>query len=130
MNAKILKDVKNAAKNLIEKNGLSVNGKALSLDETIDSILNASTPARKAHATRRLTSYAVSHAKKIGSTPTRVIAGVCAVVTKRMKGRVTSFTRNQEGDVWSACTKKTLTVAELAKQVASLKNKLDSLVKA
>jgi len=85
MTATVLSDVKNAAKGLIESNGRTKIKKVPTLQETVQSILNARTPARKAHATRRLRSYAVHHAKKTGSTPTRIIAGVCAVVTKRLQ---------------------------------------------
>lgn len=84
MDVKTLDDIKIAVKSLIETNSHTKIKKIPTLQETIESIMNAYSPARKAHATRRLRAYAVHHANKIGSTPTRVIAGVCAAVTKRI----------------------------------------------
>lgn len=81
MNAAVLEDVKLSAKRLINKP--TKIKKVPSLEETVNSILEAHNPALKAHATRNLRSYAIHHSKAIGSTPTRVIAGVCAAVTKR-----------------------------------------------
>ena len=52
------------------------------LEEVINRLVNAKTPAYKAHATRALKSYAVLRAFEIGSTPKKVIAGVRAAVTK------------------------------------------------
>lgn len=119
MNAKVLEDVKFAAKNLVEANGLSANGKVPSLEDTIRGILNATTPARKAHATRKLTSYAVNHAKSIGSTPARVIAGVCAAVTKRLQKK--SVVKSDKNPI---------SLADLTKQIVMLHKKLELLVKA
>lgn len=60
--------------------------KTFTLNEVVDRLLNAKTPAHKAHATRALKTYAVMRALEIGSTPTAVIAGVRASVTKRKRG--------------------------------------------
>lgn len=87
MTTSILMDVKNAAKGLIDNGNKTKIKKIPTLNETVDSIMNATNPARKAHATRRLKAYAVHHARAIGSTPTRVIAGVAAAVTKKMQNR-------------------------------------------
>lgn len=84
MNVKTLDDVRDSAKKLIKSNKPTKIKKIPTLQDTIDSIMNASSPARKANATRRLRLYAESRAKRLGSTPTRVIAGVCAAVTKRI----------------------------------------------
>jgi hypothetical protein len=45
---------------------------------------NPGNPAYKAHATRAIMKYAAARAAEIGSTPTRVAAGVRASFTKRM----------------------------------------------
>jgi hypothetical protein len=61
-----------------------------SLESVIRRVIDSeksNNPALKAHATRALRAYSFSRAEEIGSTPTRVIAGVRAAVTKRkMKG--------------------------------------------
>ena len=57
--------------------------KVFTLENVVDRLVNAKSPAHKAHATRALKTYAVLRALEIGSTPSRVIAGVRAVVTKR-----------------------------------------------
>lgn len=57
--------------------------KTFTLNEVVERLLKANTPAHKAHATRALKIYAVVRALEIRSTPDRVIAGVRAVVTKR-----------------------------------------------
>lgn len=59
--------------------------RTFTLNEVVDRLLKATTPAHKAHATRALKTYAVTRALEIGSTPTAVIAGVRAAVTKRKK---------------------------------------------
>lgn len=56
--------------------------KSFTLEEVVDRLIRANTPAHKAHATRALKTYAVMRALEIDSTPTRVIAGVRAAVTK------------------------------------------------
>lgn len=57
--------------------------RTFTLEEVVNRILNANTPALKAHATRALKTYAVMRALEINSTPSAVIAGVRAAVTKR-----------------------------------------------
>jgi hypothetical protein len=56
--------------------------KSFTLEEVVDRLIRANTPAHKAHATRALKTYAVMRALEIDSTPIRVIAGVRAAVTK------------------------------------------------
>ena len=53
------------------------------LDAVVRKMLDARSPAQKAHATRALKNYAQKRASEIGSTPKRVTAGVRAAVTKR-----------------------------------------------
>jgi hypothetical protein len=57
--------------------------KFFTLEDVVNKLIKANTPAHKAHATRALKTYAVTRSLEIGSTPSRVIAGVRAVVTKR-----------------------------------------------
>jgi hypothetical protein len=59
------------------------NMKPITLEDVVEKLLKADTPAYKAHATRSLNAYAEKRALEINSTPKRVIAGVRAVVTKR-----------------------------------------------
>lgn len=65
------------------------------LQEVVRRIMNAKTPAQKAHATRALQSYAATRSLEIGSTPTQVIAGVRAVVTKRRKKLENNFSESK-----------------------------------
>lgn len=85
MNYSVLEEIKISAKKLISEDKPTKIKKIPTLEETIFSILNAYTPARKANATRRLRLYAQSRAKEIGSTTDRVIAGVFASATKKIK---------------------------------------------
>ena len=117
MNAKVLNGIKVSAQVLVEKKPF-LNKNYHDLDETIDSILNASTPARKAHATRRLWAYALGHAAAIGSTPKRVMAGVCAAVTKRMNP-------NKK----AVCDKRLSDLENFRKQMKELQAKIDNLQK-
>lgn len=57
--------------------------RTFTLEEVVNRLLNAKSPANKAHATRALKTYAVMRALEINSTPTAVMAGVRASVTKR-----------------------------------------------
>lgn len=59
--------------------------RVFTLEEVVDRLANAKSPAHKAHATRALKTYAVMRALEIGSTPSAVMAGVRAAVTKRKK---------------------------------------------
>ncbi len=59
--------------------------RVFTLEEVVDRLVNAKSPAHKAHATRALKTYAVMRALEIGSTPSAVMAGVRAAVTKRKK---------------------------------------------
>jgi hypothetical protein len=56
----------------------------LVIQRMTNALRNPGNPALKAHATRALTKYAANRAVEIGSTPTRVMAGVRASFTKRM----------------------------------------------
>ncbi len=56
--------------------------KVFTLEDVIGRLIRAKTPAHKAHATRALKTYAVMRAIELDSTPTKVIAGVRAAVTK------------------------------------------------
>jgi len=57
------------------------------LETVIQKMLDAKSPAHKAHATRALNNYSRKRAEEIGSTPERVVAGVKAAVTKRKTRR-------------------------------------------
>jgi|688.fasta_scaffold262948_2 hypothetical protein len=57
------------------------------LETVIQKMLDANSPAHKAHATRALNNYSKKRAAEIGSTPKRVVAGVKAAVTKRIKSK-------------------------------------------
>lgn len=59
--------------------------RVFTLEEVVDRLVNAKSPAHKAHATRALKTYAVTRALEIGSTPSAIMAGVRAAVTKRKK---------------------------------------------
>lgn len=58
-------------------------GEVSPLENVIQRMLAAKSPAHKAHATRALNNYSRKRAAEIGSTPERVMAGVKAAVTKR-----------------------------------------------
>lgn len=60
--------------------------RSFTLEEVVNKLLNANTPAHKAHATRALRAYSVQRAYELGTSPARVIAGVRAAVTKRKQG--------------------------------------------
>jgi hypothetical protein len=63
-------------------------GEIGSLEAVVQKMLVASmSPAHKAHATRALNNYSRKRAAEIGSTPKRVVAGVKAAVTKRIKSK-------------------------------------------
>jgi hypothetical protein len=63
-------------------------GEIGSLEAVVQKMLVASmSPAHKAHATRALNNYSKKRAAEIGSTPKRVVAGVKAAVTKRIKSK-------------------------------------------
>jgi hypothetical protein len=62
-------------------------GEIGSLEAVIQKMLDANSPAHKAHATRALNNYSKKRAAEIGSTPKRVVAGVKAAVTKRIKSK-------------------------------------------
>jgi hypothetical protein len=57
------------------------------LEIVIQKMLDANSPAHKAQATRALNKYSKKRAAEIGSTPKRVVAGVKAAVTKRIKSK-------------------------------------------
>ena len=61
--------------------------KNLTTKEVVDRLICArsKSPAHKAHATRSLKMYAVIRALETRSTPTRIIAGVRAAVTKKLR---------------------------------------------
>jgi len=64
------------------------------LETVIQRMLDANSPAHKAHATRAFKNYCHKRAAEIGSTPERVAAGVKASVTKRrQKNTSTCSTR-------------------------------------
>jgi hypothetical protein len=118
MNFNTLNAIKSAAHHLVGSKPVLTKSSYPSLEETINSILSASSPAHKAIATRRLWAYAIGHSAAIGSTPKRVIAGVCAAATKRMN----SSNKNKSPNV--------STIEDLTNQVMALKKKLEILVKA
>jgi hypothetical protein len=60
------------------------------LETVIQKMLDANSPSHKAHATRALNNYSKKRAAEIGSTPKRVVAGVKAAVTKRIKSKGSS----------------------------------------
>ena len=53
----------------------------ITMSEVVDSIINASNPAQKAHATRKLNAYVKQQTKK-GKNPERVRAAVKAFVSR------------------------------------------------
>jgi hypothetical protein len=76
---------KNALAKEIKKLRFGENG---ALEAVVQKMLVSSiSPVHKAHATRALNNYSKKRAAEIGSTPKRVVAGVKAAVTKRIKSK-------------------------------------------
>jgi len=79
---------KNALAKAIKKLRPRWFGEIGSLEAVVQKMLVASmSPTHKAQATRALNNYSKKRAAEIGSTPKRVVAGVKAAVTKRIKSK-------------------------------------------
>ena len=68
----------------VSKERRSVVKKVLTASEVIDAIVNAESPANKAHATRKLNAY-VAQRVKDGFEEYRVRAAITAHVTRRLQ---------------------------------------------